>query len=341
MAEPHRTINISTITILKIVLIGLALVFLWLIRDVLLILLISVIIASAIDPVADFLQKQKIPRVLSVLLVFIAFIGLLSLFGFLLAPGITTQFNDLKHADIYNTFTSKIGVYRENLSHSAVGRAIDNTFKDIANNFSGTLFATTKGVIRGIISSITILVISFYLTAEENGMKNFIRHLTPYKHQAYIMRLVNKIQLKMGAWVLGQFILSAVIFGLVFIGLTVLKVKYALILALIAGIMEIIPIIGPFISGTVAAFFAFLQSPALAAAVIVMWVIAQQLESNIIVPIVMSRSVGLNPVIVILGVLVGGTLGGVVGALVAIPLMGGLSVFVADVMEDNEASRPS
>jgi predicted PurR-regulated permease PerM len=304
-----------------------------------LVLLISVIIASAIDPVADFLQRRKMPRVLSVLLIFVTFLGLLSLFGFLLAPSVTAEFNELKNADIYNTFTSKIGVYRETLSHSAIGRAIDNTFKDIANNFGGTLFATTKGVFTGIISTMTILVISFYLTAEENGMKNFIRHLTPYKHQAYVMRLVNKIQLKMGAWVLGQFILSAVIFGLVYIGLTVLHVKYALILALIAGIMEVIPIIGPFISGTIAAFFAFLQSPALAAAVIVMWVIAQQLESNIIVPIVMSKSVGLNPVIVILGVLVGGTLGGVVGALVAIPLMGGLSVFVSDVMEGNESAR--
>ena len=137
----------------------------------------------------------------------------------------------------------------------------------------------------------------------------------------------------MGAWVLGQLILSAVIFGLVFIGLTVLKVEYALVLALLAGIFEIIPYIGPFVSGTFAVFFAFIQAPALALAVLILWIVTQQLESHIIVPIVMSRSVGLNPVLVILGIIVGTTLGGIIGALIAIPVMSGISVFVEDLME--------
>ena len=170
-------------------------------------------------------------------------------------------------------------------------------------------------------------------TVMENGMKNFVKHLAPYKHQAYVFRLVNKIQRKMGAWVLGQLILSAVIFGLVFIGLTVLKVEYALVLALLAGIFEIIPYIGPFVSGTFAVFFAFIQAPALALAVLILWIVTQQLESHIIVPIVMSRSVGLNPVLVILGIIVGTTLGGIIGALIAIPVMSGISVFVEDLME--------
>lgn len=333
MSEKHDTINISTITLLKIVLIGLLLVFLWLIRDILLIFLISIIVASAIDPLADFLAKRKIPRALSVLLVYVVFLGLIALVGFLLVPPMIMQFNEIKNTDVIQTFTDKLGVYRESLSHSAIGQAITNSFKDLANNFGGTLFATTKGVVTGILSIVTILVISFYLTVEENGMKNFIRHLAPYKHQAYVMRLTGRIQMKMGAWVLGQLILSAVVFGLVFIGLTVLKVKYALVLALVAGLLEIVPFIGPFISGTIAVFFAFLQGPGLAAAVIVMWVVAQQLESNIIVPIVMSKSVGLNPILVLLGILIGFSLGGVLGALIVVPLMGGISVFLSDVME--------
>jgi predicted PurR-regulated permease PerM len=333
MSEHPETINISTITILKVVLIGLLLWFFWVIRDVLLIFLISIIISSAIDPVADFLYKRRVPRSLSVLLVYAVFLGMIVLVGFLIVPPMTAQFEAIKNADVYQTFASKIGVYRESLSHSSIGRAIDNSFKDLAKNFSGTLFATTKGVVTGIVSIITILVISFYLTIEENGMKNFIKHLAPYKHQAYVLKLITKIQRKMGAWVLGQLILSAVIFGLVFIGLTVLKVQYALVLALLAGLFEVVPIIGPFVSGAVAMFFAFLQGPGVALAVLVLWIVTQQLESHIIVPIVMSKSVGINPVMVILGVLIGGTLGGIVGALIAIPVISGISVFVNDIME--------
>ena len=333
MSEKHETVTISTLTILKFVFIGLLLWFLWMIRDILLIFIIAIIISSAMDPLADFLYKHRIPRALSVLFVYVVFLGTIALAGFMLAPPISAQFNEIQNTDVIQSFTDKIGVYRESLSHSSVGQAINNGLKDLATTLGGTLFATTKGVVSGIMSIGTILVISFYLTIEENGMKNFIRHLAPYKHQAYVMRLVGRIQAKMGAWVLGQLILSAVIFGLVFIGLTILKVKYALVLALVAGLLEIIPFIGPFVSGAIACFFAFLQSPALAVGVIIMWVIAQQLESNVVIPIVMSRSVGLNPILILLGILIGASLGGVLGALIAVPLMGGISVFLTDVME--------
>jgi predicted PurR-regulated permease PerM len=336
----NNTINISTTTLLKIVFIGLLLLLLWAIRDILLIFLISIIISSAIDPIADFFQKRHIPRSISVLLVYLLFLGLVVLIGFLIVPPLTAQFNAIKEANVYQTFVDKVGVYRESLTHSSIGRSIDNSIKDFTNNFGGTLFATTKGVLTGLISAITILVISFYLTVEENGMKNFVKQLAPFKHQAYVTKLITKIQHKMGAWVLGQIILSAVIFGLVFIGLTILKVQYALVIALLSGLFEIIPIIGPFISGAFAIFFAFLQSPTLAVAVFIMWIITQQLESHIVVPVVMSRSVGINPVLVILGILIGGSLAGIVGALIAIPVISGFSVFVHDLMEGEDMSAP-
>lgn len=332
-------INISTLTLLKTALIFLVVWFLWSIKEVLVILVVSVIIASAIDPVADFLQRRKIPRALSVLLVYVLFIGTLVLIVYMLVPPINEQFKTLSEQDIYQRFYDKIGVYRDELNSTGVGREISNGLKEMAGNFAGTVFQTTKGVLGGVVSVITLLAISFYLTVEENGMKNFIKHLTPYKHHAYVMRLVTKIQRKMGYWVLGQIILSAVIFGLTFAGLSFLKIEFALILALIAGVFEIVPFIGPIIAAIPAIFFAFLQSPALAIAVVILYIVVQQLENHVIVPMVMSRSVGLNPVMVILGVLIGGTLGGVIGAIIAIPLISGISVFITDMMEDNEPSE--
>lgn len=337
MNERQDAINISTVTILKVVAIGLLLWFMFAIREILLLLLISIIISSAIDPLADFLHKRRIPRALSVLLVYLVVIGLPVLIGVLLAPSIGAQFHELSQNDFYGQFESKLGLFKNTLNQSGFGRTIADSIKSWAGSFSTTLFNTTKGVFTGLVSVITVLVISFYLTVEENGMKNLIKHLTPYKHQVYIAKLVGKIQKKIGYWVLGQLILSAVIFGLTYIGLVILKVKFALLLALIAGFLEIIPYIGPFISAIPAVFFAFLQAPPLALAIVILYFIVQQLENHIVVPVVMSKSVGLNPVLVILGILIGGTLGGILGAIIAVPVLSGVSVFVYDLFQAGEA----
>ncbi|MBI3952796.1 MAG: AI-2E family transporter [Candidatus Doudnabacteria bacterium] len=337
-SEPQQ-FEISTVSVLKVLFILLLAWFLFEIRDILLLLLISIIIASAMDPLADFLQKRRIPRALSVLLVYAVFFGMLVLVVSMLVPPMVEQFKQISESNFFDSFVSKIGIYRESLQNSDIGSSIANSFKDFASNFSGTLFQTTKGVFNGVISIITVLAVSFYLTIEESGMKNLIKHLTPFKHQAYAMKLVNKIQKKIGAWVLGQLILSLTIFGLTFIGLVLLKVEFALVLALIAGLFEIIPYIGPFLSLIPAVFFAFIQNPPLAIAVIVLYIIIQQLENHVVVPVVMSKSVGLNPVIVIMGILVGGALGGVIGAVIAIPVLSGISVFVSDMWGMNEEAE--
>jgi len=314
--------------------------FLWNIRDIVLLFIIAVIISSALDPMADFLQKRKVPRSISVLFVYLIVIGIITAVGFLIVPPLTAEFNTIKNGDFYQTFTEKIGGYSEALSHSTIGQSIDNSFKELVNNLGGTIFETTKSVLTGLVSLITVFVISFYLTVDESGMKNFVKHLVPYKHEAYASNLINRIQRKMGAWVLAQLILSAVIFGLVFLGLSLLHVQFALVLAIIAGVFEVVPFIGPFVSGAIAVFFAFLQAPALAVAVIILWIVTQQLESHVVVPIVMSRSVGLNPVLVILAILIGATLDGILGALIAVPVVSGLSVFITDLLNSNESGEP-
>ena len=329
MEERNHGVTISTISILKVLFALLLVMFLWAIKEILLLLVISIIIASAIDPLADYLAKRKIPRGLSVLLVYAIFIGIFTMIGMLLAPPISQQFKQISESNFNETFQDKIGLYRD----TSLGQSVEENIKSWAGNFSQTVFNTTRGVITGFLSIITVLVISFYLTVEENGMKNFIRNLTPYRHQAYAHKLMNKIQKKMGSWVLGQLILSGVIFGVTYIGLTLLKVEFALVLALMAGVLEIVPYIGPFLALIPALFFAFLQSPGLAISVLVLYIVIQQLENHVLVPVVMSKSVGLNPVLVILGILVGGTLGGIMGAIIAVPILSGISVFVSDMFE--------
>jgi predicted PurR-regulated permease PerM len=175
-------------------------------------------------------------------------------------------------------------------------------------------------------------VITFYFTVEEEGMKRFIRSVSPSHYHPYLMQLINRIQRRLGYWLRGQLILSVVIFVLTFIGLTILGVDYALLLALIAGIFEIIPYLGPFLGAVPAVFLAFVQSPVKALLVVILYIIIQQLENNIIVPKVMSKSVGINPLLVIIILLVGGKIGGAVGMILAIPVATALSVFFEDFL---------
>lgn len=340
MSNTHHTVNISSITILKVLIIILLLWFLFAIRDILLLFLISIIISSAIDPLADYLYRKKVPRAISVLIVYLLFIGIFAMVISLLVPPIVEQFTELSQSNFYESFESRIGGLRHSLEQYGIkNETITQNFQDFAGSISSGVFNTTRNVLTGLVSTLTVLVISFYLSAEENGTKNFVKHLIPFKNQSYAMKLVTKIQRKMGSWVLGQLILSVVIFILTYVGLLILGVDYALVLALIAGLLEIVPYIGPIISVVPAAFFAFIQNPPLALAVVILYLIIQQIENHLLVPMVMSKSVGLNPILVILGILVGGSLGGLIGAIIAVPLLSGIQVFIYDLINSDEVGE--
>jgi predicted PurR-regulated permease PerM len=339
MSNKHTTVNISSVTILKVLVTILLLWFLFAIRDILLLFLISVIISSAIDPLADYLQKRRVPRGFSVLIVYVLFLGIIGMVISLLVPPITEQFQQLSQSNFFQTFLDRVGGFRENLAHFGIDEEVTRNLQNFAGQISQGVFNTAGSVLTGFLSVITVLVVSFYLTAEENGTKNFVKHLVPYKNQAYVMGLVTKIQRKMGSWVLGQLILSVVIFGLTYAGLLILGVEYALVLALIAGLLEVVPLIGPIISVIPAALFAFIQDPPLALAVLILYIVVQQVENHLLVPMIMSKSVGLNPILVILGILVGGSLGGFLGAIIAVPLLSGVQVFVHDIMNREDIGK--
>jgi predicted PurR-regulated permease PerM len=215
-----------------------------------------------------------------------------------------------------------------------LGDAIKQIFSTV--NGGESVLNRTVGVFNGFFTFITVLVISFYLVAEEKGMREFIRSLVPPHYQEFTMGLVDSIQKKMGLWLLGQLILSVSIFLMTFLGLSLLGVKYALFLALLAGLLEVIPYIGPFVSAVPAIFFAFIQNPALAIAVLVLYIIIQKVEGYVLVPKVMEKTVGVSPLAVLLALLIGFKLAGVLGLLLAVPLVGAFTVVINEF-----ASRPN
>lgn len=331
-------LDYSTKVILRVVAVLLALAFLWVVRDIVVVILLSLVLASAMEPMVDYLNRKKIPRSVSVLGAYVLVIGFVGLIASLMAPLVVEQFHVL--SDNLPQYTAEIQARYPNLTALFGGADLGS----IINSFSGgdgadALFSRTVGFFNGLFAVISVLVISFYLVAADRGMKHFIHDLVPTAHQNVVMNLIHKVQHKMGLWVVGQIILSVFIFGLTYIGLSILGVKYALFLALIAGLLEVVPYVGPFLAAIPAVFFALIQSPALVVGVIILYIIIQKTEGYVLVPKVMEKTVGTSPLVVLLALLIGFKLAGVLGLLLAVPLAGAITVVIHELFSEKPQPR--
>ena len=345
-SSSNQTISISTGTIVKTVAILMVVGFLWLIRDIVVIVLFAMILASAIDPVVDWLQRYKIPRPISVLLIFLILIGAIAGVVLLLIPPISEQITDLAH-QVPQLFTDeRIAVFQQ-LRNTASNLELTDSIRDLFSSIGNTLSSTTGGIFStvssffgGVFSVISIAVLTFYLTAEERGIKKFFHFIIPHKHRDYVSDIVSRIQLKLGAWLRSYLVLGIFVGILIYIGLSLIGVQYALVLALLAGMLEFIPFIGPIVSTVPAAFFALTSgSPLKALLVVVLYIVVNQVEQHFITPRLLRKTVGLNPVVVVLVLLVGAKVAGVIGLLLAVPLTIALVEVGRDVFDREQLSR--
>jgi predicted PurR-regulated permease PerM len=198
---------------------------------------------------------------------------------------------------------------------------------------ASTFFAAGSSLLGGALSFGFVIVISFYLAVQENGITTFLRIVTPLKHEAYVVGLWTRSQQKIGRWLQGQIILALLVGALVYLGLTILGVQYALVLALVSALFELIPYFGPIMAAIPGVALALVQSPILGLWVLLLYVLVQQLENHLIYPIVVRKTVGLPPLLVIIALLVGGKLGGFFGFVLAVPVMAALVEYLNDVVE--------
>jgi predicted PurR-regulated permease PerM len=327
-------LDYSTKVILRVVAVLLALAFLWVVRDIVVVVLLALVLASAMEPMVDYLNRHKIPRSVSVLGAYLIVIGIVGLIASLMAPLVIEQFHVLSQN--LPQYSLEIEARYPNLTALFGGADFGNVIHTVFSGGGGAdaLFNRTIGFFNGLFAVVSVLVLSFYLVAADRGMKHFIHDLVPTAHQNVVMNLIQKIQHKMGLWVVGQVILSVFIFALTYLGLSILGVKYALFLALIAGLLEVVPYVGPFLSAIPAVFFALIQSPALVVGVIILYVVIQKTEGYVLVPKVMEKTVGTSPVVVLLALLIGFKLAGVLGLLLAVPLAGAITVVIHELFHE-------
>lgn len=320
----NQKIDISHKTVIFIALFILALWVTFLIRDLLIILFVSVIFVSALSPLVKFLIKLRLPKVLSIAIAYIIIIGILAGLIISVLPPLIEQ-----SSRFIVTAPSLVAQFF-NVTN------IDKTvFSSELTSFSKNLFSLTLSVFDNLLTIIFLLVLTFYMLLEQDNLETRIASLFGDKEER-VRNSIVKIEEKLGAWLQGQLILTLVIGTLTYIGLVILNVPYALPLAMIAGILEVIPVIGPIISAIPAIFIALTVSPILAAGVAVMYLVIQQMENHLIVPQVMKRAVGLNPLIVILAIAIGSRLLGIAGALLAVPIAVVVQIIAAEIIEERK-----
>ncbi len=345
--------RVSSGTIAKIILIGIIFWLAFFLRDMVFVVLMAVVVASSMEPSVRWFIERRIPRLLAVLIIYFSLaILLIGMFYFLIIPLLGDLQGFLSALPGYlGSFSSSYTATSNILDGSALGPSSRSTVENLIGNLpiseivlkanatisalSKNFFGAASAVFGGVLSFVLIIVLSFYLSVQQDGITNFLKTVTPSKHRKYVINLWSRAEKKIGLWMQGQLLLGVIVAVLVYLGLTLLGVKHALLLGFLAGVFELIPLFGPILSAIPAVAVAFVDSGFTIALVVVgLYLIIQQFESQLIYPLVVKKVVGVPPIISIVALVVGAKLAGFIGLLLSVPLAAILMEFFNDLEKD-------
>lgn len=324
---------------------------LYLISELVLVVIASVVIASAIEPAMIWAKKRNIPRLLMVLLVYIGSAFLLAgLFYFLVLPLIGDMLNFIRTLTIYSNSVTNGDILSDLFKSQSLFGGFDTPvlFKELSSYLNSLVDFLSRGIFSslslifgGVLNFVLILVISFYLAAQENGVSKFLKLVTPLKHEEYVVGLWQRSQHKIGLWMQGQLLSSFLVMILVYMVLLFMGIPHALLLAVLAGVFELIPLFGATLAGIPTVFVAYISGGMTTALIVVgLYILIQQIEGNLIYPLVTKKVVGVPPIISIIALVAGGSLAGFLGVLISVPVAASIMEFLSD-FEERKASQLS
>lgn len=313
-----RYFEITWISLWRTLAFVLAIIALYLIREILVLLALAIVISSVCQPWVDFLQKKKISRFLGTLFIFILILVILGVFFWLVVPLVVHQLGKL--ITNFNETISRIGNY--SFLTEIVQQLIINLKAafDVLAKGATTVFNLIFSIFGGIFLAITCLVMAFYLTLEENGVEKFFRSILPKIYENRLIPIFEKSTHRIGRWFQGRLLLSLAIGLFSWLGFYLFGVEYSGTLALLAAVLDVIPIIGPIFASLIIFLAALADSWLIGIWVIVFFVILQQLEGVLLAPLIMGKTTGLSPLVVLIALLIGAEIAGLIGFLLAIPL---------------------
>ena len=339
-------ISITAGTVLKAVLILIAAWLIFELRDLVLVLLTAIVLASAFEPAVDLLGRWRLPRVLAVLAVYVVLFGTFfgvfysfvpSLFGDLTTlvtslPVYLEAFNRWGIFDQYSLVFGAGGV--PEISTDALIEGVRNFFG--AAGVFGNAFSAIANIFGGVLSFVLIIVFSFYFTVIRTGVDDFLRVVTPRGYQEYVFDLWERSRHKIGLWMQGQLVLAIIIGMLVYLGLLIIGVPNPLLLASLAAAFEIIPLFGPILASIPAITISFASGGLpLALLALGLYVIIHQFENQLIYPLVVKKVIGVSPIVSIIALVAGWELGGLIGIMLSVPI----ATVIIELFDDFEKNK--
>jgi len=320
----------------------------WQARSALLLIYVASLVAIGISPLVEWIERRRaplsgrrrhfrrLPRWAAILVIYLVLIGILVGLGMLTVPPLVQQGRDLAAALPDLTLRAQDwlierGILAERIT---VRQAVEQS-PVAGTDAVGTVIGAVWGVLGGLFGFITILILAFYFLVDSRNIVHAFLRLFPYSDRPRVEDACHRIVTKVSAWLGGQLLLGLIIGTTAAIGLGVMGVPYSMVLALIAGIGEMIPIVGPLVAAIPAVLVALSVSPALALGVAIFFIVQQQFENHVLVPKVMERQVGVSAVVVIVALLIGGTILGIMGAILAVPTAAILQVVLQEVKPDD------
>ncbi len=344
MEDKNISINITSSTIVKTLAIIAIAAILFFLKGIIIIVLTAIVISSAVEPGIMWFEKKKFPRIIGVIAIYLLVVLLVGILFLSIIPIFLQDISGVVSS--IPTYLNQISSYFPILDDSFLQGYVP-ILQNIATSISSTglfnqvqsstdFIATATKVINSGLSAILIGVLSFYFSVTKDGVEYFLRIITPYKHEQYVLDLWKRTKIKIGAWLQGQLILGLVVGVMVYIPLAILGIRHALLLAITASILEIIPVFGPTLFAIPGILLTLLDKGIVLALVVTgMYVIVQQFENYLLYPAVVKKIVGISPLIIILALAIGFELFGFLGLILAVPL----SVLIVEYIQDVDKKK--
>lgn len=345
------TISISTGTMIRAVLVILSVFLLWFLRDLFFIVLTAIVIASFVESSVPYTKKIGLNRIFGIVILYVV--------GILILTGLFYLFAPLLITEIYN-FSNFISVYVPGVSffnffnneEFAGAKDVLNTLgtdlslsslfsvsKAFVLNLSGGFFQTISVAFGSFFNFILIILISFYLSVQEKGIESFLRLIFPIQHEDYVVDLWERSRVKIALWMKGQVVLGVVVGVLIYLILSLLGIEYALLFAIIGGVMEMVPY-GILVALIPVFSFSYLSGGISSALMVAgAYLIIHQFEVFLFAPLIIKKIVGLSPIVIILSALIGFELGGFWGVVLSIPVAVIVMEFLSDIEKDKILAR--
>lgn len=280
-------------------------------------LFISIVISIGLDPFVSFLERYKLPRIVGTLLAFLAGFLALGLIAYSIMPAVAAEFNNFAiFVNAAITSFLKLNIPQFSLS------SLPTNLGD-ALNLLGSASVSVGGVAQTIFSNVLLLfaavVASFYLTIAKDGPERFLESVVAHTHREAVLRIFNNFKEKIRKWFFAQLLLSVIVTAMVSSGLWLIGVPYALAIGIVAGVLELVPMVGPVIAGVIGVLVALAESAPLALYTFIFFILIQQLDGNVLIPYIMGRTMRVHPLVVMLSLLIGWSIAGLTGIILAVP----------------------